>query len=206
MLNSIKKTKLNIENLVNLFPNNSKQSTSSMIRLDKQPETVELSSEENNFYKKDDDGNVSLEHVSPELAVKMKQLVELSAKAGINIRITQQTRSIDEQNALYAKGRNKKGEIKHPELVVTNAKGDDYKSNHQWGTAFDICINEKGNEYDKEKLKKVGEIGKSIGLEWGGDWKTITDNPHFELKDAEEIKKTYKNPGEYADRWYTVKK
>ena len=76
MLNSIKKTKLNTEDLLNVFPNNYNQSNPSMIRLDKQPETVELSSEENNFYKKDDDGNVSLEHVSPELAVKMKQLVE----------------------------------------------------------------------------------------------------------------------------------
>ena len=38
--------------------------------------------------------------------------------------------------------------------------------------------------YDKDGFfSKVGAIGKSIGLEWGGDWKTPVDKPHFQLPD-----------------------
>jgi peptidoglycan L-alanyl-D-glutamate endopeptidase CwlK len=28
----------------------------------------------------------------------------------------------------------------------------------------------------------VGKIGKDLGLEWGGDWKTMKDLPHFQLR------------------------
>lgn len=35
---------------------------------------------------------------------------------------------------MYAQGRTKKGNI------VTNAKGSDYSSQHQWGIAFDIAL------------------------------------------------------------------
>jgi hypothetical protein len=29
---------------------------------------------------------------------------------------------------------------------------------------------------------KAGEIGKALGLEWGGDFSSITDKPHFQCK------------------------
>jgi peptidoglycan L-alanyl-D-glutamate endopeptidase CwlK len=28
----------------------------------------------------------------------------------------------------------------------------------------------------------VGILGVDLGLEWGGNWKTITDQPHFQLR------------------------
>jgi D-alanyl-D-alanine carboxypeptidase len=28
----------------------------------------------------------------------------------------------------------------------------------------------------------VGAIGKNLGLEWGGDWTSIIDKPHFQLR------------------------
>ncbi|MED5043304.1 LysM peptidoglycan-binding domain-containing protein, partial [Geobacillus stearothermophilus] len=30
------------------------------------------------------------------------------------------------------------------------------------------------------KWKRVAQIGKSLGLEWGGDWKSFPDYPHFQ--------------------------
>jgi len=49
--------------------------------------------------------------------------------------------------------------------------------------AFD-CGLFRGKTYLEESplYKEVGGIGKSLGLEWGGDWKSIVDEPHFEVK------------------------
>lgn len=113
------------------------------------------------LYSYDESGNVSLKQVHPVLKEKIQLLEKLCQQEGINIKITEDVRTVEEQNNLYAKGRTTSGNI------VTNAKGEDYNSFHQWGIAFDICINEVGDAYNIEKLKRVGEIGKSIGLEWG---------------------------------------
>jgi peptidoglycan L-alanyl-D-glutamate endopeptidase CwlK len=32
------------------------------------------------------------------------------------------------------------------------------------------------------KYKVVGGIGQELGLEWGGNWTTIVDQPHFQLR------------------------
>jgi hypothetical protein len=49
------------------------------------------------------------------------------------------------------------------------------------GLAFDICKNVKGQEYsDSSFFAKCAEIGKKIGFEWGGDWKSFPDKPHFQ--------------------------
>jgi len=28
----------------------------------------------------------------------------------------------------------------------------------------------------------VGAIGKNLGLDWGGDWSSMIDKPHFQIK------------------------
>ena len=53
---------------------------------------------------------------------------------GINVAISETLRTAAEQDALYAKGRTKPGNI------VTNAKGSSYRSQHQWGIAFAEAI------------------------------------------------------------------
>lgn len=106
-----------------------------------------------------------------ELAVK---LVEECDKKGLKIKITDTLRSESEQNSLYAQGRTKPGS------VVTNAK---YPcSNHNWGIAFDFCRNDGLGAYNDNDgfFAKVGQVGKSIGLSWGGDWTSFVDKPHFE--------------------------
>jgi hypothetical protein len=41
----------------------------------------------------------------------------------------------------------------------------------------------KNGEYIEESTlyKSAGDIGKQQGLEWGGDWETFTDEPHFQV-------------------------
>lgn len=101
----------------------------------------------------------------------VKKLIEECKKQGINIKVTETYRSQARQDYLYAQGRTREGSI------VTNAK----TSIHTSRKAFDVCINQRGNEYNATLLKKVGAIGESLGLEWGGNWSTFKDSPHFQL-------------------------
>jgi peptidoglycan L-alanyl-D-glutamate endopeptidase CwlK len=99
------------------------------------------------------------------------------------VRFTQTLRTIAEQDALYAQGRTAPGKI------VTNAKGG--KSYHNYGAAIDICLIIDGKEasfdmlkdYDGDKISDWMEavaIFKTRGWEWGGEFKSIKDAPHFQ--------------------------
>jgi peptidoglycan L-alanyl-D-glutamate endopeptidase CwlK len=110
---------------------------------------------------------------------KARQLVQRAALGGIKIKIISGLRTYDEQNALYAQGRTSSGKI------VTNARGG--YSNHNFGVAFDVGVfSADGSKYIDESpsYKIVGQLGKSLGFEWGGDWSSIQDQPHFQLRPA----------------------
>lgn len=137
----------------------------------------------------------------PRLIELSKKLVSACRGQGLIIGIGESFRTKEEQDALYAKGRTAPGNI------VTNAKGSSYSSHHQWGTAFDIYRNDgKGVYTDSDGFfKKVGKIGKSIGLEWGGDWKSPVDKPHFQLPDwgstTARLKRMYGTPEKFMNTW-----
>jgi peptidoglycan L-alanyl-D-glutamate endopeptidase CwlK len=111
----------------------------------------------------------------PEVQPVARALVQKAALNGIRIKVISGLRTYEEQDELYAQGRTKPGS------KVTNARGG--YSNHNFGTAFDIGVFE-GQKYlpDSVKYKAVGVLGTDLGLEWGGNWKTITDQPHFQLR------------------------
>lgn len=113
----------------------------------------------------------------PQVQPLARALVQKAALSGICIKIICGFRTYAEQDALYAQGRTVPGN------KVTNAKGG--FSNHNFGIAFDIGVFE-GNKYlgDSPKYKAVGVIGTDLGLEWGGNWKTMVDEPHFQLRPA----------------------
>lgn len=113
----------------------------------------------------------------PWLNYKLGLLLKQCAKKGIYLIITEGFRSKEYQDKLYAKGRTKPGNI------VTNAKGSEYSSQHQWGIAFDIAINDSKLLYNEATIRKVAKIAKSkkVGLAWGGDWVSPVDTPHFYL-------------------------
>ena len=137
----------------------------------------------------------------PRLQTLAAKLSEECRKQGLKIKIGDTFRTKAEQDELYAQGRTKPGQI------VTKAPGGNYSSYHQWGTAFDIYrADGKGAYYDDDGFfTKVGRIGTSIGLEWGGDWKGMPDKPHFQLPDwgssTAGIKKLYATPMEFMRTW-----
>lgn len=106
-----------------------------------------------------------------------RSLVQKCAANGIDIKIIGGTRTYAEQDALYAQGRTRPGKI------VTNARGG--YSNHNFGIAFDIGVF-SGTKYlgESPKYKAAGVLGMDLGLEWGGNWTSIVDQPHFQLRPA----------------------
>ncbi|MGI6007374.1 MAG: peptidoglycan-binding protein [Ruminococcus sp.] len=115
----------------------------------------------------------------PRLQKKAAQLKKTCADKGYAIEIGESFRSVSEQDALYAQGRTQPGQI------VTNARGSSYSSMHQWGVAFDFYRNDGTGAYNEAGrfFENVGQIGKTLGLEWGGDWSSPVDRPHFQLPD-----------------------
>lgn len=137
----------------------------------------------------------------PALQEKANQLIKLCKEQNLIIGINECYRTIAEQDELYAKGRTKPGNI------VTNAKGSNYSSHHQWGTAFDFHRNDGKGAYNDSDgfFSKVGKIGESIGLEWGGSWTSPVDKPHFQLPDwgstTSQLKKIYGTPDNFKKTW-----
>lgn len=94
---------------------------------------------------------------------------------GLTINIISGLRSYAEQDALYAQGRTRAGK------KVTNARGG--YSNHNFGIAFDVGLFERNQYLGESPLyKAVGALGEELGLEWGGNWRTLVDQPHFQLR------------------------
>lgn len=151
--------------------------------------------------KDEDDSMRGIEYLHPELQEICEIFVADCRKAGLNVKITDTLRTKEEQDALYAQGRTKAGQIVTNAIYPTSA--------HNWGVAFDVCRNEKGREYDDTDgfFAKCGEIGKSLGLTWGGSWKSFVDKPHFELakfmpnSSTKWLRITYDDPINFMKTW-----
>ncbi len=99
---------------------------------------------------------------------------------GVDLKIISGNRTWEQQDALYAQGRSKPGPI------VTNAKGG--QSMHNFGIAIDLGAF-KGDKYlDDTNPKTASKIYTALAqdiaeykMEWGGNWTSIQDEPHFQL-------------------------
>lgn len=141
----------------------------------------------------------------PILQYKIKQFLALCEEQSLKVGIGECVRTVAEQDTLYAKGRTTSGS------KVTNAKGSTYSSMHQWGVSFDFYRNDGKGAYNTsgQFFERVGAIGKSIGLEWGGDWTNPVDRPHFQLpywgSTPLKLKSLYGTPSKFDDTWYPNK-
>jgi peptidoglycan L-alanyl-D-glutamate endopeptidase CwlK len=127
-----------------------------------------------------------IELLHPKIRVEAREIyiaIYNALKGRAAVRFTHTLRTIAEQDALYAQGRTTPGK------KVTNAKGG--QSYHNFGMAIDICLIIDGKEaswdiskdFDKDGISdwmEIVTIFKSRGWEWGGDFKSIKDAPHFQ--------------------------
>lgn len=119
----------------------------------------------------------NLATLHPKAAALARVFLEKAAAflkdTGVVVKIISGTRTYAEQNALYAKGRTLPGP------KVTNARGG--YSNHNFGVAFDIGLFQGAKYLDESPIySKLGPIGEAAGLEWGGRWKSMQDEPHYQ--------------------------
>lgn len=117
-----------------------------------------------------------IESLTPATQELARKLIAACDAAGVPIKITSTLRTAAEQDALYAQGRTAPGQI------VTKLKGG--QGIHETGQAFDIIPVNGGYHASAETWQKIGSIGEGLGLEWGGNWKSFKDLPHFQLKGA----------------------
>ena len=90
-------------------------------------------------------------------------------------------RTNEEQDELYAQGRTKPGRI------ITYKKGGESIHNTYPSLAVDLAP----YPIDWSNITKFGEMAgiikyiawkKNIPIQWGGDWMTFKDYPHFQIR------------------------
>lgn len=128
----------------------------------------------------------SLDELHPRAAKKARQLIELCAAEDIELVVLCTYRDEEAQKALFAFGRTKPGKV----VTVRNAG----KSMHQFRLAFDVVPMRYGKALwsigSDTSIKRIyyrmGELGRSVGLEWGGDalHRSMREFGHFQFLDG----------------------
>jgi len=127
-----------------------------------------------------------------------RKFMTAAASFPLTVRIISGSRTYAEQDALFAIGRT----IQTNKKPVTNARGG--QSNHNFGVAWDVGIFDAAGKYytgaTKAEEKAYADLGALIRaqvtkLEWGGDWTSFTDRPHYQLnaggKPIAEVRKLF---------------
>ncbi len=123
--------------------------------------------------------NEAISSLHPNIQQSAKDFISEANRQGIDLLVTSDYRSVDQQNKLYNKGRDKNGNVTDRSAVVTNVPGG--QSNHNFGLALDVVeVKDGAALWENDNWDKIGNIGKSEGFEWGGDWTSFEDKPHFE--------------------------
>jgi peptidoglycan L-alanyl-D-glutamate endopeptidase CwlK len=152
-----------------------------------------------------------IEDLSPKMQLFYSQFKSKMDAAKISFIVTCTARTVKEQQALYAQGRQTLMEVnilrtmaslppiteaenKYKVTWTMNSKHivdlDDGDTSNDKSRAFDIAIVKDGkatwdikvnvNLNSEPDYMEAGKIGESIGLKWGGRFKS-PDYPHFEL-------------------------
>jgi len=105
-----------------------------------------------------------------------KALLECSQIEGLDPIVYETLRSQDLQTAYYARGRT----VVPPYQPVTE-QADVQHSWHAFGLAVDIISRTRGWDTDSDWQQQVATVFKRNGIDWGNDWPTFKDYPHFQF-------------------------
>jgi peptidoglycan L-alanyl-D-glutamate endopeptidase CwlK len=136
-----------------------------------------------------------LNELSGPVLAKASAMLDTCKAAGLDILITCTYRSNEEQAALYIQGRaplavvnDTRGKVGLAPITdeengrkVTNARLG--QSLHALRRAVDVVPIIAGKPVwnsEHPAWQTIGKIGRSCGLEWGGDWPHFREYPHFQ--------------------------
>ncbi|UHG90095.1 M15 family metallopeptidase [Spirosoma oryzicola] len=105
--------------------------------------------------------------------------------------LTSTYRSNEEQLKLYNQPTDRKdndgdGKIDEADEKVTNAKPGQSAHNFSPSLAFDVAFQDKAGKLDWSTLhfqRFAKLVLQTVGITWGGNFKSLIDLPHFELTD-----------------------
>lgn len=109
----------------------------------------------------------SLSALTPDTRERAEAFLTAARSGGFDVSVGSTLRSCAEQGTSTAP-------FKVGELLLKRAAG--CRSWHVWGRAFDIVL----DGATKARYAELGALGKSFGLEWGGDFTTNYDPIHFQ--------------------------
>jgi hypothetical protein len=116
---------------------------------------------------------VQFEGVHPEIVAFWKAMLQACKARNIPVIAYEMLRTEERQNELYEKGRSK-------------VKGKN--GSHVWGCAIDIVHATRYWQLSRKEWDIIGTIGKEVArkrnikITWGGDWDSIYDPAHWQLK------------------------
>lgn len=104
----------------------------------------------------------------PPFCVKIQSLVVTARAASLNVIVFETYRSEPRQLLLFKQGRTK---------IKTNGM-------HHYGVAADLVFLLNGQpawpSAGDPRWKELADIGRKLGLYWGGDFKGLVDCPHWQ--------------------------
>lgn len=131
----------------------------------------------------------SIDDLTPRMREMAVKFLDGCSAAGIEVLIYCTLRSNAEQDELYKIGRLVKGANVKPSKpmgdTVTSARAGQSSHNPDStnkARAFDCVplLHGKAQWGDKVTYRKMGAIGKSVGLKWAGDWTgSLKETAHF---------------------------
>lgn len=138
----------------------------------------------------------SIDDLSDKMKPIAKRFVDALVEAGIPHAVIETLRTSAVQIAYYAQGREPLEEINAKRRIANlpDIKADESKRKVTWtlnsrhlnGDAMDVVpLTARGSIWwtaPDDVWERIGEIGESVGLEWGGRWKPNVDRPHFQYK------------------------
>ena len=165
-------------------------------------DSLQIANELGTFAKRTEDRIATMLQPTQRAARKfMSSIDEAGLSAGMRVHILSGTRTYAEQAKLYEAYKAGTGGL---------AARPGF-SNHNFGIAWDVGVFTADGKYiddlvkskkmtQKEvdaEYKKLGALGKALGMHWGGDWSN-PDYPHHQMRDNDdlpEIREAFNNGG-----------
>ena len=105
----------------------------------------------------------------PPFRLKVEDLVKTANEGGLHVAVFETYRSNERQRRLFLTG--KSGILKN--------------GMHHYGVAADVVFLDRNGLWTwnmpTKDWRALGQIGKGLGLVWGGDWKKFVDSVHFQF-------------------------